>query len=193
MNEGTAAAGVKDSNSTSNNGSRVMLSYNIVLRTMAFCFTLVAAVVAGVDFETKNIPVTISDQLPPFNIKVTAKWHYLSSTVFLVVANSIACSYSFGSIIVSILSHNKKIQTRLLLLISDLLMVALLFSANGAATSVGLIALNGNPHTQWQKVCNMFKRYCHQGAASIVMSYIGSFAFLWLVVFAIMNLHKKSS
>ncbi|KAI3668238.1 hypothetical protein L6452_43315 [Arctium lappa] len=166
--------------------------YEMVLRAVAFCLTLVAAVVAGVDYQTQTIPITISDSLAPLTIQVTAKWHYLSSSVFFVVANSMACCYSFASLI---LSMNKKIKTRLPLplMISDLVMVALLFSANGAATAVGVIGLNGNSHTQWQKVCYIFKRYCHQGAASIVISFLGSFAFLWLVVFAILNLHKKSN
>ena len=112
-------------------------------------------------------------------------------TRFLVVANCIACAYSVGSIILVMLSRNKKTKTQLAFLIADLIMMALLFSANGAATSVGLIGLKGNSHTQWQKVCYVFKRYCHQGAASIAMSFLGSIAFLWLVVFAILNLHKK--
>ncbi|MFS7901762.1 putative casparian strip membrane protein [Helianthus anomalus] len=76
---------------------------------------------------------------------------------------------------------------------SDLIMMALLFSANGAATAVGMIGLNGNSHAQWHKVCYIFTRYCHQGAASVSMSFLGSFAFLWLVIFAILNLHKKST
>ncbi|KAK1428214.1 hypothetical protein QVD17_17043 [Tagetes erecta] len=165
------------------------MSYDTLLRAMAVCFTLVAAVVAVVDHETKMIPITISDNYPPLRVAVTAKWHYVSSTVFLVVANSIACSYSIGSMI---LSKKRKIRNHLAFLLSDLMMVALLFSANGAATAVGLIGANGNSHTQWHRVCHIFKRYCHQGAASITMSFLGSFAFLWLVVFAILNLHKKS-
>lgn len=63
------------------NGSGRVMAYDMLLRTMAFCFTLVAAVVAGTDYQTKNIPITLSDSLPTFSIAVTAKWHYLSSTV----------------------------------------------------------------------------------------------------------------
>ncbi|KAD3338203.1 hypothetical protein E3N88_33724 [Mikania micrantha] len=164
------------------------LSSDMVLRATAFCFTLIAAVVAGVDHETHKIPITISDNMPSFTVFVTAKWHYLSFSVFLVVANSIACSYSFASMI---LSMKKMIRTHLTFLLSDVMMMALLFSANGAATAVGIIGVNGNSHTQWHKVCYVFKSHCHQGAASIAMSFLRSFVFLWLVVFAILNLHKK--
>ncbi|KAK9057265.1 hypothetical protein SSX86_022100 [Deinandra increscens subsp. villosa] len=136
------------------------------------------------EWNTQKIPITISDNLPPFNISVTAKWHYLS-------VNVIACSYSLASMILSM--KRKIIGTHLAFLLFDLMMMALLFSANGAATAVGIIGVNGNSHTQWHKVCYIFKRYCHQGAASLAMSFLGSFAFLWLVVFAILNLHKKST
>nr|GEW44636.1 CASP-like protein 1E1 [Tanacetum cinerariifolium] len=107
---------------------------------------------------------------------------YIPPPPFLVIANCIACAYSVVSMILVMLSRNKKTQTQLAFLITDLIMMALLFSANGAATSVGLIGVNGNSHTQWQKVCYVFKKYCHQGAASIAMSFLGSFAFLWLVI-----------
>ncbi|KAL8214907.1 hypothetical protein R6Q57_004356 [Mikania cordata] len=53
----------------------------MVLRATAFCFTLIAAVVAGVDHETHKIPITISDNMPSFTVSVTAKCHYLSSSV----------------------------------------------------------------------------------------------------------------
>ncbi|KAL8234291.1 hypothetical protein R6Q59_020391 [Mikania micrantha] len=57
------------------------LSSDMVLRATAFCFTLIAAVVAGVDHETHKIPITISDNMPSFTVFVTAKWHYLSFSV----------------------------------------------------------------------------------------------------------------
>lgn len=111
-----------------------------------------------------------------------------------MVANAIACTYSASSLVLMV-SQRRSITeiTVMLLLISDLIMVALLFSANGAAVAVGVIGIHGNSHTQWHKVCNMFKKYCHYAAASIVISMLGSFVFLCLVVLATLKLHKKSS
>ncbi|KAK2990575.1 hypothetical protein RJ640_019855 [Escallonia rubra] len=173
--------------------SNVSYYSDMVLRCLGLAFTLVAAVVAGLDKETKIIPITVVDSMPPLHVSVTAKWHYMSATVYFVVANAIACSYAAGSLAFSTVSGGAgKNGSTLALLISDLIMVALLFSANGAASAVGVIALTGNSHVQWHKVCHVFKKYCHHGAASIVMSMLGSGAFLWLVVFATLSLHKKS-
>ncbi|KAK3004155.1 hypothetical protein RJ639_019051 [Escallonia herrerae] len=172
--------------------SHVSYYNDMVLRGLGLAFTLVAAVVAGLDEETKIIPITVVDSMPPLHVAVTAKWHYMSATLYFVVANAIACSYAAGSLVLSTVSGAGKNGTTLALLISDLIMVALLFSANGAASAVGVIALTGNSHVQWHKVCHVFKKYCHHGAASIVMSMLGSGAFLWLVVFATLSLHKKS-
>lgn len=70
-------------------------------------------------------------------------------------------------------------------------MVALLFSAGGAALAVGLIGYQGNSHVQWNKVCNAFDKFCQQVAAAIVVSLCGSAVYLLLVLLAALNLHKK--
>ncbi|KAM7495912.1 hypothetical protein LguiA_020326 [Lonicera macranthoides] len=169
----------------------IIRSCDLVLRILGLGLTLVAAVVAGVDKETQTISVTLVDTLPPLRIPLTAKWNDLSSSVYFVVANAIACAYSVASLVLFMLKGGGK--KALGLLISDLIMVALLFSANGAMAAIGLIGLNGNSHVQWHKVCNVFETYCHRAAASFAMSMLGSFIFLWLVVLATLDLHKRSS
>nr|GFA81445.1 CASP-like protein 1E2 [Tanacetum cinerariifolium] len=75
--------------------------------------------------------------------------------------------------------------------ILDLIMVVLLFSAIGATGAVGLIGYEGNSHVQWQKVCNVFDKFCHQVSTAMVLSFIGSIAYLMLIVFALINVHKR--
>ncbi|KAF4356064.1 hypothetical protein G4B88_015344 [Cannabis sativa] len=72
-----------------------------------------------------------------------------------------------------------------------MMMVGLLFSSNGAAAAVGLIGLQGNSHVQWKKVCNVFDKFCHQGAAAVVLSFLGASAFLLLAMLTIKRLHRK--
>jgi len=80
-----------------------------------------------------------------------------------------------------------------LITILDALMVALLFSGNGAATAIGVLGYQGNSHVRWKKVCNVFDKYCHQVAASIILSQLGSLAFLLLVVLLpILRSHRRS-
>ncbi|MCD9642472.1 hypothetical protein HAX54_029310 [Datura stramonium] len=89
-------------------------------------------------------------------------------------------------------SRGRNMKGSVLVVALDLTMVALLFSANGASAAVGVIALNGNPHTQWHKVCYAFKRYCIQGGAALVISMLGSFFFLCLVLLFTFNLHRTT-
>ncbi|KAL1827408.1 hypothetical protein ACET3Z_005820 [Daucus carota] len=165
----------------------------MIVRFMGVLLCLAAAVVAGVSEESSIISLaTLAPCLPPVDLSVTAKWHYLSSTVYLVVANAIACLYAAASLLLCFVTwRNKRYTTTFPLLILDLMMVALLFSANGAATAIGLVALHGNSHTHWHKLCYLFHKYCIYGAASIVVSTLGSLVFLCLVVLAALKLYRK--
>lgn len=133
------------------------------------------------------------------DMSITVLTNQLSSLLFavryFVVANAIACFYAAVSLVaLSIMSTKKTTQNglTLALLILDLVMVALLFSANGAAAGVGLIGLHGNSHANWKKVCNVFKTFCRNSTAGFAMSMMGSFVFLWLVLLGTLSLHKKS-
>ncbi|XP_062105019.1 CASP-like protein 1E2 [Humulus lupulus] len=166
---------------------------SVVVRIMAFALTVSAAVILGVDKQTKSVAVTLLDSLPPLTIPVTAKWHYLSAFTYFVVANAIASSYALISLIFSLANHSGKKSGNLgfLMAVFDMMMVALLFSSNGAAAAIGLMGMQGNSHVQWKKVCNVFNKFCHQGAAAVVLSLLGANAFLLLAILAIKRLPRK--
>jgi len=52
---------------------------DLLLRVLALVLTLAAAIVLGVDKQTKVVPIKIVDTLPAINLPVSAKWHYLSA------------------------------------------------------------------------------------------------------------------
>ncbi|KAL3508051.1 hypothetical protein ACH5RR_033433 [Cinchona calisaya] len=164
---------------------------DLILRFLGFASTLVAAIVLGIDKQTKLVSVTVVSTLPPISVPVTAKWHYLSAFVYFVVANAIACAYAAISLLLVLANRGAKKGLALMIITLDLVMVALLFSGGGAALAVGLIGYEGNSHVQWNKVCNVFGKFCHQVAGAIVVSLVGSAVFLLLVLLAMLNLHKK--
>ncbi|KAF9678035.1 hypothetical protein SADUNF_Sadunf08G0170000 [Salix dunnii] len=159
---------------------------DLLLRVLAFVLTLAAAIVLGVDKQTKVVPIKVVDTLPPISLPVSAKWHYLSAFTYSVASNAIACSYAALSLVLAT-SGKKGVMSSVI--IFDLLMVAMLFSSNGAALAIGLMGYKGNSHVMWAKVCNVFGRFCNQVAVSIALSLLGSILFLLLVG---MRLHKKS-
>ncbi|KAF3671643.1 hypothetical protein FXO37_07928 [Capsicum annuum] len=171
--------------------------YEVILRMMGLVFTLIAAVVAGTNKDTESVPISLVEGLPPLHLNLTAKWNYMSSTVYFVAVNAVACAYAAISMAFIALitrgSRGKNWKGSVLVVALDLSMVALLFSANGASAAIGIIALNGNSHTQWHKVCYAFKRYCIQGGASLAMSMLGSFFFICLVLLFNLNLQRTTS
>ncbi|KAJ7954473.1 CASP-like protein [Quillaja saponaria] len=167
--------------------------YDVLLRIIGLACTFIASVIVGVDKERKIIPLKVTDSLPPLQITVIAKWHYMSAFVYFLVSNAKACTYAATSLVFSMMAKNIKNNMALLVLvILDLLIMGLLLSASGAAAAIGVIGLKGNSHVQWRKVCDVFGTYCRHMAAAVVLSLLGSFVFLWLVVLSVLNLQRNS-
>ncbi|KAJ7955047.1 CASP-like protein [Quillaja saponaria] len=164
---------------------------DLLLRLLALVLTLSATIVLGVDKQTKIVQLKIAPSLPPLDVPATAKWHYLSACVFFVVSNAIACAYAALSVLLSVANRGGKKGLGMLFVILDTLMVALLFSSIGATGSIGVMGYQGNSHVQWNKVCNVFGKFCNQVAASLVLSFLGSIAFMLLVMVATLRLHQK--
>ncbi|GKV39014.1 hypothetical protein SLEP1_g46852 [Rubroshorea leprosula] len=169
------------------------MTTSLFLRFMAFVLTLAAAILMGVNNQTKVVSLqTISTSLPALNIPVQAKWHYLSALVYSFVTDVIASSYAAISFLLLIANRDRRKGLGLLLTIFDLAMVALLLSSCGAAGAVGLLAYTGNSHVKWNKVCNIIDRFCRQGAVSVAFSLLGSLAFLFHIVVAVLSLYNGS-
>lgn len=110
-----------------------------------------------------------------------------------MVANIIASSYAVLSLLLSFTSMGGNNILELAIFVGDSLMVALLFSGSGASAAIGLVAYNGNSRVQWQKVCNVFGSFCAKVGASVLISMLGGVAFLLLVLYSGLRLHKRSS
>eukprot|EP00268_Persea_americana_P050599 TRINITY_DN5513_c0_g1_i2.p1 TRINITY_DN5513_c0_g1~~TRINITY_DN5513_c0_g1_i2.p1 ORF type:complete len:213 (-),score=16.07 TRINITY_DN5513_c0_g1_i2:120-683(-) len=165
---------------------------DFLLRILAMAATLVAALVMGLAKETETVPIVLIPGTAPLFVPVPAKMRYSSSFVYFVVANAIACAYSAFSLLVTIGGRRGPRALALGITILDVIMVALLFSGNGAATSFGLLGYNGNSHVGWNKVCNTFEKFCRNVMASLIVSLIGSIMYVVLVACSIFNQHSRS-
>lgn len=54
---------------------------DLIVRFVAMILTFAAAVIIGVDKQTKTVPFQLAAALPPLYVPVTARWHYLSAIV----------------------------------------------------------------------------------------------------------------
>lgn len=113
-----------------------------------------------------------------------------------MVSNSIASVSAAATMLVMIFASKgggKVGVSRLMILVADLMMVALLFSSIGGTGAIGLIGIKGNSHLQWKKICNMYAKFCHQVTASVALSLMGAIAFLLLIILTASKLHKRTS
>ncbi|XP_027933425.1 CASP-like protein 1E1 isoform X2 [Vigna unguiculata] len=143
----------------------VVRTCDLFLRLFAILLTLVASVVIGADKQTAIVPIKFVESMPP---------------LYFVGANAMACAYAALSLLLRLGNRRKGMET--VITVFDTLMVALLFSSNGAAIAVGLLGLQGNSHVHWNKVCNIFGKFCDQVAASLFISLLGSITFLLLLL-----------
>lgn len=111
---------------------------------------------------------------------------------YFVVANAIASGYAVLSLLVTIGARTGPKGLALGITILDVIIVALLFSGNGAAMTMGLLGYKGNSHVGWNEVCNTFEKFCHNVMVAILVSMIGSVLFVLLVARSIFNLHRRS-
>ncbi|XP_020228006.1 CASP-like protein 1E2 [Cajanus cajan] len=164
---------------------------DLLMRLLALTLTLVAAIVIGLDKQTKVVPIKFIDSLPPLHVPLTAKWNQMSAILYFFVANAIACTYAALSLLVGVVNRGKSKGLWILIVVLDAFMVALLFSGNGAAAAAGVLGYKGNSHVHWNKVCNVFDKFCHQMAASIAFSLLGSLLFLLLLLLPVVRLHRR--
>ncbi|KAI3890249.1 hypothetical protein MKX03_021253 [Papaver bracteatum] len=178
-------------NGSNRANKRSVATSDYVLRFLAFATTLVAVIVMAVGKQTKTVPVTLLPNLPPINVEAHAKWQYMSAFVFFMVINIAACVYSALTLILAIANRFGSKGLDLAVILLDLIILSLLFAANGAAAAVGVLGYHGNTHTQWKKVCNVFDSYCHHAAASIILSLVAALMFVLLLALAASRLHKR--
>lgn len=73
--------------------------------------------------------------------------------------------------------------------IYEQVMLGILASATGTAGGVAYIALKGNKEIGWNKICNVYDKFCRYIASSLVLSL---FASLLLLVLSICSLFKRT-
>ncbi|GAB2295086.1 hypothetical protein Dimus_029265 [Dionaea muscipula] len=157
----------------------------MALRALAMVLTLAAAVTLGLDKQTKMVTVNVGTI--GLSTPVTAKSTYLSAFKYFVVANAIAAIFAAFSLVFSIANSGKKVSG--LVAACNIIIVALLYSAIGAAGAIGLIGLEGNDHLKWHKVCNVFDKFCDVGLVALILSFLGSITYVLLIFHSISPLH----
>ncbi|XP_052140493.1 CASP-like protein 1E1 [Oryza glaberrima] len=161
----------------------------VALRVFVLLGTLASAVVMAADRQSTTVQIAAGEELaPPLRVPVTAKWTYSSAFVYFVVANAMVFAFSAAA-----LAAVRRRSAVVPVMVGDLVAMALLFSAVGAAAQFGLLGERGNAHVRWAKVCDVYGPFCERAMAAVVVSLIAAFADLVLLMLTILTIHKASS
>ncbi|RLM93603.1 CASP-like protein 1E1 [Panicum miliaceum] len=107
---------------------------------------------------------------------------------YFVVANAMVCLFSAAA-----LAACRRRGAVVPVMVGDLLALALLFSAVGAAAEFGILGERGNSHVRWAKVCNVYGAFCERAMAAVIVSLLAAFANLVMLMLTILAIHKNSS
>ncbi|XP_051230918.1 CASP-like protein 1D1 [Lolium perenne] len=158
----------------------------LVLRLLLFAASLSGLVVLVTGKQTAIVPVVLT---PPFRFgPVAAEFTNSPALIYLLVALCMTCLYSLLTAASSVKSGGsscaKKIFVHTLL---DVYHAAVMASATGAAAAVAWVGLKGNEHTRWNKICNVYDKFCrHIGTATA----LGLVASILLVLLAGLNAYS---
>ncbi|KAL7220633.1 hypothetical protein ACSBR2_013501 [Camellia fascicularis] len=154
---------------------------DVVLRFLLFAATVTAVVV-----------MVTSKQKQP--ISPPAKFNHSPAFIYFVAALSVAGLYSIITSLLSVFALLKpRCSSKLLFhfIIFDVLMLGIVAAATGAAGAVAYLGLKGNSHLQWNKICNVYDKFCRHIGASVAVALFASIILALLIILSAYSLSKK--
>jgi uncharacterized protein (TIGR01569 family) len=64
-------------------------------------------------------------------------------------------------------------------------------SATGTAGAVAWVGLKGNDHTRWNKICNVYDKFCRHIGASTALGLVASILLVLLAVLNAYSLYRR--
>ncbi|URE04720.1 Double-stranded RNA binding motif [Musa troglodytarum] len=158
------------------------------LRLLLLASAVSALVVLVTSKQTESIPTSLPPPFPPF-ISRDAKFQHSPAFIYLLVALSVTCFYSIITVAASfsaITSPSPSPRMLFHLVLSDAVMAGVTASATGSAGSVAYLGLKGNSHVNWNKVCNVYDKFCRHVGSSAAVSLAASVLLVSLVMLSVL-------
>ncbi|KAL6877625.1 hypothetical protein ACP4OV_012840 [Aristida adscensionis] len=165
----------------------------VVLRALLFAVTLSALVVLATAKQTVLVPVALAPRL--LLAPLAAKFNHSPALIYLLVALCVTCLYSLLTAVGSLRLVSGSActaKTLFLLVLLDVFYAAVMASATGSAGGVAWIGLKGNSHTRWNKICNLYGKFCRHIGASALLSLVASILLVLLAVLNAYSLYRRS-
>ncbi|WVZ62811.1 hypothetical protein U9M48_012513 [Paspalum notatum var. saurae] len=167
---------------------------DVALRALLFAVTLSALVVLATAKQTALVPYPLAPQIL---VPVPAKFKDSPALIYLLVALCVTCLYSLLTALSSLRliagsGSASAAKTLFLLVLLDVFYAAMMASATGAAGGVAWIGLKGNSHTQWNKICNVYGKFCRHIGSSAFLALIASIILVLLAILNAYSLYRRT-
>ncbi|XP_065862093.1 casparian strip membrane protein 5 [Euphorbia lathyris] len=159
---------------------------DFILRLVALVAVLASAIVMGTTNET--LPFTTQF------VRFRATYDDLPTFTFFVVANVIASAYLLLSLPLSIVNivRSSATNSRIILVVLDAVMLALLTAGASAATAIVYLAHEGNTQANWFAICRQFNAFCERISGSMIGSFVGIAVFILLILLSALVLSRRN-
>ncbi|XP_054815580.1 casparian strip membrane protein 5-like [Prosopis cineraria] len=136
-----------------------------------------------------------NEQMLPFFtqfLQFHAEWNQFRMFQFFVVANGAAAGYLVLSLAFSLVCIVRPLAVapRLLLIILDTVMMALVTAGASTAAATTYLAHNGSEDANWMAVCSQFTDFCQGASMAVVVSFIAALFFLCLILVSSLALKR---
>uniref|UniRef100_A0A8I6YDB3 CASP-like protein n=2 Tax=Hordeum vulgare subsp. vulgare TaxID=112509 RepID=A0A8I6YDB3_HORVV len=167
--------------------SRGVSMLDLILRVIAVVCTLASAIAMGTTNET--LPL-----FTPF-IQFKARYSDLPALTFFVVANSVVSAYLILSLPLSVahIIRSGAECSRLVLIIFDAAMLALVTSASSGATSIVYLAHKGNVRANWLAICQQLDSFCERISGSLAGSFVAMVLLILLILLSAIALARRQT
>ncbi|KAK7264587.1 hypothetical protein RJT34_32196 [Clitoria ternatea] len=158
--------------------------FDVILRFLLFAASLVAVVVIVTGNQTIYLP-----------FPRPAKFRYSPAFVYFVAAFSVAGLYSIITILASLfVKKSPALKTKLLLyfIFLDALILGITASATGSGAAVAYVGLKGNNHVNWNKICNVYDKFCRHVGGSLAVGLFGSVVAVLLIWLSAYSIHSRA-
>ncbi|KAI9072687.1 hypothetical protein K1719_045334 [Acacia pycnantha] len=136
-----------------------------------------------------------NEQMLPFFtqfLQFHAQWNEFRMFQFFVVANGAVAGYLVLSLPLSVVCIVRPLAVapRLLLIILDSVMMALVAAGASAAAAITYLIHNGSQDANWMAICSQFTDFCQVASEAVVVSFIAAMFFLCLILVSSLALKR---
>ncbi|PKI36807.1 hypothetical protein CRG98_042756 [Punica granatum] len=122
-----------------------------------------------------------------------ATYNDLPTFTFFVIANGIVCAYLVLSLLLSIFHviRSAAVITRVVLIVFDTVMMALLMAGASAAAAIVYLAHKGNTKVNWFAICQQYDSFCGRISGSLVGSYFATIGLIMLIILSAVAISRS--